>query len=216
MDRWSSRKGLPTKVKIGLGAVGLLLLLALFYYFAPSANSQTVAAARLTISTVTQGRFDDFLPLRARVEPSLTVFLDAVEGGRVEQVLVEDGTIVQQGQLLAVLSNPELQLNVLARQTEVTQQINSMRSQELALDQTRLANERARIEADLAADKARRQYEMQRPLAERGFVAGAPSPTAATPMTPTAAAPRCCAARRRPTSGCSRASSPSCAPRERR
>ena len=80
--------------------------------------------------------------------------------------------MVQQGQLLAVLSNSDLQLNVLARQTEVTQQINSMRSQELALNQTRLANERARIEADLATQTARRQYEMQRPLAERGFVAG--------------------------------------------
>jgi HlyD family secretion protein len=172
MDRVVAKGGLPTKVKIGLGAIGLILLLALFYYFAPSANSQTVPTSRLTISTVTQGRFDDFLPLRARVEPLVTVFLDAVEGGRVEQVLVEDGTVVQQGQMLAVLSNPELQLNVLARQTEVTQQINNMRSQELALNQNRLANERARIEADLATGTARRQYEMQRPLAERGFIAG--------------------------------------------
>jgi len=172
MDRVVEKRGLPTKVKIGLGALGLLLLLALFYEFAPSANSQTVPVSRLTVSTVTQGRFDDFLPLRARVEPSVTVFLDAVEGGRVERVLVEDGTVVQQGQLLAVLSNPELQLNVLARQTEVTQQINNMRSQELALNQNRLANERARIEADLATETARRQYEMQRPLAARGFVAG--------------------------------------------
>ena len=56
-----------------------------------------------------------------------------------------------------MLSNSDLQLNVLARQTEVTQQINSMRSQELALTQTRLANERARIEADLATQTARRQ-----------------------------------------------------------
>lgn len=172
MDRVVARRGLSTRVKIGLGAIGLLLLLALFYYFAPSANSQTVPASRLTISAVTQGRFDDFLPLRARVEPSVTVFLDAVEGGRVEQVLVEDGTVVRQGQMLAVLSNPELQLNVLARQTEVTQQINNMRSQELALNQNRLSNERARIDADLATGTARRQYEMQRPLAERGFVAG--------------------------------------------
>jgi len=172
MDRVVAKRGLPNRVKIGLGAIGLLLLLALFYYFAPSANSQTVPASRLTISTVTQGRFDDFLPLRARVEPLVTVFLDAVEGGRVERILVEDGTVVQQGQMLAILSNPELQLNVLARQTEVTQQINNMRSQELALNQNRLANERARIEADLATGTARRQYEMQRPLAERGFVAG--------------------------------------------
>src|SRR5205085_5515723 len=106
------------------------------------------------------------------VQPSLTVFLDAVEGGRVERILVEDGAMVQQGQMLAVLSNSDLQLTVLARQTEVTQQINNMRSQELSLNQNRLANERARIEADLATQTARRQYEVQRPLAERGFVSG--------------------------------------------
>jgi HlyD family secretion protein len=106
------------------------------------------------------------------VTPSLTVYLDAVEGGRVEQIMVEDGAVVQQGQLLAVLSNTDLQLNLLARQTEVTQQINSMRSQELALSQTRLANQRALIEAELAVQTAQRQYEVQRPLAERGFVAG--------------------------------------------
>jgi len=170
MDRVVESRALPYRVKIGLAAGGLILVLLLFYYFMPGANSQTVAASRLTISEVKQGRFDDFLPLRARVEPLVTVYLDAVEGGRVEQVLVEDGAMVQPGQLLAVLSNPELQLNVLARQTEVTQQLNSMRSQELALAQSRLANERARIEADLATETARRQYESQRPLAERGFV----------------------------------------------
>src|SRR5688572_10363290 len=172
MDRVVERKGLSRNVKIGLAAAGVLLLALLFYFYAPASNSQTVEASRLTISTAQRGRFDDFLPLRARVEPLVTVFLDAVEGGRVEQVLVEDGAMVQPGQMLAVLSNSDLQLNVLARQTEVTQQINSMRSQELALNQTRLANERALIEAELAADMARRQFDVQRPLAQRGFVSG--------------------------------------------
>ena len=172
MDREVASRRLSPKAKIAVGAGALALLLALFWYFMPAGNSQTVEASRLTISPVTEGRFDDFLPLRAQVQPSLTVFLDAVEGGRVERVLVEDGAMVTQGQILAELSNSDLQLNVLARQTEVTQQINSMRSQELALNQTRLANERARIEADLATQTARRNYEIQQPLAERGFVVG--------------------------------------------
>jgi HlyD family secretion protein len=172
MDRVIEKKGLPQRVKIAIGAGLLVLGAGAFYAMAPDGSSQTVAADRVTVSTVTQGRFDDFLPLRGRVTPLVTVYLDAVEGGRVEKVLVEDGAMVQQGQLLAVLSNSDLQLNLLARQTEVTQQINSMRSQELALSQTRLNNERARIEAELAATKARRQYELQRPLAEKGFVPG--------------------------------------------
>lgn len=172
MDRVVERRSLSPRIKASITALLLAIGGIVAYTLAPSADSQTIAASRLTISTVTDGRFEDFLPLRARVTPLITVFLDAVEGGRVDRILVEDGAMVKQGQLLAVLSNAELQLSVLARQTEVTQQINSMRSQELALAQSRNQNERDRIEADLAATKARRQYEMQVPLAARGFVAG--------------------------------------------
>jgi HlyD family secretion protein len=142
----------------------------LFWWFAPSGSSQTVGADHVTISTVTRGTFDDFIPLRARVTPLLTVYIDAVEGGRVEKMLVEDGATVAQGQPIALLSNAELQLSTLARQTEVEQQINNMRSQELALAQTRLSNERAVLAAETVNDKARRQYERERPLAEKGFV----------------------------------------------
>ena len=172
MDKLVARRGFPRNLQIALGVAALAALAIAAFLLSPARNSQAVESARLTVSTVGRGQFEDFLPLRGRVTPSVTVFLDAVEGGRVEQVLVEDGAMVQEGQPLAILSNSDLQLNVLARQTEVTQQINSMRSQELALAQTRLANERALIEAELTAQTARRQYEVQRPLVERGFVSG--------------------------------------------
>ena len=170
MDKVVVATGLSQRSKIAIGAAALVLFALLFWWFAPSAGSQTVAAERLTISVVSKGTFDDFLPLRARVEPLVTVYLDAVEGGRVEKVLVEDGAIVQQGQLLAVLSNSDLALNLLARQSDVSREVNSMRSQELALAQTSIGDERAVIDAQLAADKARRQYEMQKPLMEKGYV----------------------------------------------
>lgn len=172
MDRVVVRRTIPMPAKIGAAVVAVLLLVALFYWFAPRANSEAIPADRLTISTVQKGRFDDFLPLRAGVTPLLTVYLDAVEGGRVEKILVEDGTVVHKGQPLAILSNPDLQLNLLGRQADVSREVNSMRSMELALAQTRTNDERAVIDAQLTADKAKRDYEMQRPLAEKGFVTG--------------------------------------------
>ena len=172
MDRVVERRQVDRRLVYAGGAAALLVFAALFWFLAPRAGDQSVAADRLTISTVKRGVFEDFLPLRARSTPLVTVFLDAVEGGRVEQVLVEDGASVARGQLLAVLSNSDLQLNLLARQADVSREINSMRSQELALSQASLNNERAVLEADLATRKAQRQYELQRPLAERGFVAG--------------------------------------------
>jgi HlyD family secretion protein len=170
MDKVVARKGLPRNARIAIGVAVVLLAAILFYLFAPTANSQTVASDRLTVSTVARGRFDDFLPLRARVTPLVTVYLDAVEGGRVERVLVEDGAVVQQGQLLAQMSNSDLQINLLARQSDVSRELNSMRSQELALAQSQIGDERAVIDAQLAEDKARRQYETQKPLVEKGYI----------------------------------------------
>ena len=170
MDRVVVRKGIDRRILIAAGGGGLLLLILLFWLFAPRADSQSVEADRLTISTVEQGRFDDFLPLRARVTPLVTVYLDAVEGGRVEKKLVEDGASVVAGQPLAVLSNAELQLSTLEKQAEVEQQLNNMRSQELALTQTRNSNLRDLNQAETDLAKMRRQYELQKPLAEKGFV----------------------------------------------
>jgi HlyD family secretion protein len=170
MDRIVERKRVDKRLLIAGGAAAALLLLLFFWLFAPRGDSASVAQDRLTISTVESGTFEDFLPLRGRVTPLVTVFLDAVEGGRVEQKLVEDGAQVTQGQLLAVLSNADLQLSTLARQTEVEQQLNNMRSQELALAQTRSTNLRDLNQAQTDLAKARRQYELQKPLAERGFV----------------------------------------------
>jgi HlyD family secretion protein len=170
MDRVVVRKKLDKRILIGGAAGAALLLLILFWLFAPRADTLSVSQERLAIAAVESGTFDDFLPLRGRVTPLVTVYLDAVEGGRVDQKLVEDGAHVTQGQLLAVLSNAELQLSTLEKQAEVEQQLNNMRSQELALTQSRNANLRDLNQAETDLAKMRRQYELQKPLAEKGFV----------------------------------------------
>ena len=88
MDRVVEKKGLSKQVKIALAAAAVVIAAIVFYMMAPSGSTQTVAADRVTISAVTRGTFDDFLPLRARVTPLVSVYLDAVEGGRVEKILV--------------------------------------------------------------------------------------------------------------------------------
>jgi HlyD family secretion protein len=171
MDKVVVRNRIDKRILIAGGAAVILILVLFFLFFAPSADSQSVARDRLTISEASNGVFEDFLPLRAKVTPLVTVYLDAVEGGRVEKKVVEDGAQVVQGQLLAVLSNAELQLSTLEKQAEVEQQLNNMRSQELALVNTRNANLRDLNQAETDLAKARRQFDLQKPLAEMGFVA---------------------------------------------
>src|SRR5690349_16397891 len=171
MDRVVERKRLDKRLLIAGASSAVLLLIVLFWLFAPRSDTMSVSRDRLSISPVESGVFEDFLPLRARVTPLVTVYLDAVEGGRVEKKLVDDGAQVTQGQLLAVLSNAELQLSTLEKQAEVEQQLNNMRSQELALTDTHNNNLRDLNQAETDLAKARRLYELQKSLADRGFVA---------------------------------------------
>lgn len=170
MDRVVEKKGLSQRVKMMIGGGAAVVALAGFLVFAPTGDSQTVEASRITISTVSKGVFEDFLPLRGRVTPSLTIFLDAVEGGRVEQILVEDGANVQKGQLLAVMSNAQLQLDVLSREAQVTEQLNIMRGQELALERNRLESRSSLVEADYQLSRLKRQLDRDAALVEKGWV----------------------------------------------
>ena len=170
MDKVVVRKRIDPRILIAGAVAAVLLVVVIFWMFAPRADSMSVAKDRLTISEAQSGTFDDFLPVRARVTPLVTVYLDAVEGGQVQKKLVEDGAQVTSGQLLAVLSNAELQLSTLEKQAEVEQQLNNMRSQELALANTRSSNLRDLNQAQTDLAKARRQYELYKPLAEKGFV----------------------------------------------
>lgn len=170
MDRVVEKKGLTKRIKMMIGGGAATVALAAFLLLAPSGNSQTVDASRITVSSVQKGVFEDFLPLRGRVTPSLTVYLDAVEGGRVEQVLVEDGATVQKGQLLAVMSNAQLQLDVLSREAQVTEQLNIMRGQELALERARLESRRNLVEADYQLSRLKRQLDRDGALVEKGWV----------------------------------------------
>jgi len=102
----------------------------------------SVDNSRIVVSKVTSGVFEDFIPIRGRVTPAKTVYLDAIEGGRVERILVEDGASLTAGNLIVELSNASLQLSVLGNETRVAEQLNNMRSIELSLEQNRLQHKR--------------------------------------------------------------------------
>lgn len=165
MDRRVEKKA--SKKQLAVYAVVAMAILAFAWWFLDTlagGRSLTVNSQRIAISPVTTGIYEDFIPLRGRLVPSSTVFLDAIEGGRVEQVLLEDGALVEAGDLIAVLSNTNLQLEVLGREAAVTEQLNNMRTIELQLEQNRLAHKRNLVEIDYQITRLSREIARQREL----------------------------------------------------
>ena len=152
------------------GALGVLLFAWWFVDTLLGGRSLSINSERITVSQVTTGTYEDFIPLRGRLVPRSTVFLDAIEGGRVEQILVEDGAVVEAGDLIAVLSNTNLQLEVLGREAAVTEQLNNMRTIELQLEQNRLAHKRNLVEIDYQIIRLNRDIARQRELITKNLV----------------------------------------------
>ena len=171
MDRAVAKKTpIARMVAYGVGAI----LAALFIYWLVGmllgGRSLSVNSQRIFVSDVTVGTFEDFIPLRGRLVPRSTVYLDAIEGGRVEEVLLEDGALVEAGDPIARLSNTNLQLEVLGREAAVTEQLNNMRTIELQLEQNRLSHKRNLVEIDYQIIRLNRSIERQRELAEQNLV----------------------------------------------
>jgi len=147
MDRKIERATRKPLFVIG-GIAAATLLIIVIWVSRDSSTSYTLDGQRIRTSTVETGVFEDYIPLRATVEPERTVFLDAIEGGRVENILVDDGAYVEEGQPILELSNTSLQLDVIAREAEVSEQLNNLRNTQLAIEQNRLSLKSDLIEID--------------------------------------------------------------------
>jgi len=134
-------------------------------------RSQNIKINSVTISPVIQGAFIDALSLRGQVLPKTTIYLDTVAGGQVEQRLVEQGEYVEQGQPLVRLSNTNLQLDVMGREAQVTEQLNFLRNTQMNMATNRLNLRRDLLEIDLQISHLTRRLKQSKPLAAKGVLA---------------------------------------------
>jgi len=171
MDRKVTTNVSPMKKWLSLTLIILLIIFA-GYMIANKSTGKVLSVdnSRIVISKVTSGVFEDFIPIRGRVTPAKTVYLDAIEGGRVEKILVEDGASLTAGNLIVELSNASLQLSVLGNETRVAEQLNNMRSIELNLEQNRLQHKRNIVDIKHQIKLLSRQVERSQSLIETGAI----------------------------------------------
>lgn len=161
MDRIIEKKKWTTK-KITLIAAGGFIGMLLIYnfVFADHASSLNVKHDRITIGQAQNGRFEEFIAIDGNVEPLHTIYLDMVEGGRVEKLFTDDGRKINKGDTILKISNSTLQIDFLNRETQLFDLVNERQNSEITMkqDQIKTLNSLAEIEYNLkqAENKFRR------------------------------------------------------------
>lgn len=154
-------------ISISIAFLGIVVYLL---FFSDHSSKLNVERDKLTISEVIENEFLDYMTATGTVEPLTTVYLDAVEGGRVEQILIEEGSMVNKGDIILRLTNPDLNLRILTSQADLAEQENRLRDTKIMMEQQRIELRRQIIQYEFDLIKLNRTYQSNKTLFNQGLI----------------------------------------------
>jgi HlyD family secretion protein len=150
-------------------AVGAILLISFVIYLSMSfggSSTLNIDTERIILSTVKDGVFQENIPVNGSVLPVTTIYLDALEGGRVEEIFVEDGTIMKQGEPILRLSNTDLELSLVNQETSVYNLLTQMQISQNAARENTINKLNRKTDVENAFIEANRKYNLNKALYE--------------------------------------------------
>ena len=152
------------------GIAGVVLLIAASVYFTSGKSRLNVESDRLTVAEVKQGVFQENIPINGVVLPLTTIYMDAQEGGRVEEKYVEDGAVMKKGDPILRLSNTDLLMTMMSQQSVVFNTLTQMQISRSAAQQNTVGklNQMADVESQLT--EAERIYKVNKRLYDQKVI----------------------------------------------
>ena len=168
MDRVIEKKKWGTKKLLTIaGIAALVLLIAGSIYFTSGKTKLNVDTERISISEIKKGAFQEFIPVNGVVLPQTTIYLDAIEGGRVEEKYVDDGATMKKDQPILRLSNTDLELSLVNQETQVYNLITQMQIAKNAAQQNTTTNLNQMTDVENNLKEAERIYNLNKTLYEK-------------------------------------------------
>lgn len=171
MDKKIAKKTWTVKRIATYGGVALLVVfIAYQFIFADRRSKLKVEKAKITISDVKRGVFQEFIPQTGTVEPSRTVYLDAIEGGNIRRIVKESGAIVKAGDLIMELTNLNRELSVLSQEASLNESITRIRDTRLNITRNDLEQRQTLALIDNQLAILEPQYRRQKQLYEKKLI----------------------------------------------
>lgn len=171
VDRVIKKKKWSRKRILTISAiVAVVALIGTSYYMTSGKSRLNVDTERITISEVKNGSFQEFIPVNGIVLPVTTIYLDAIEGGRVEEKYVEDGAIVKKTQPILRLANTDLELSLSNQETQVFNVLTQMQNTRNNAEQNTIRQLNQMAEVDNAVTEAERIYKLNKKLYDQNAI----------------------------------------------
>lgn len=160
MDKPIAKKtGIQKKHILYSGAALAFIVLIYMAFFTSRTSTYKVEKDKLIIESVIEDQFNDYITVPGTVEPITIIYLDAQEGGRVEEKVVEEGSMVKKGDIILKLSNPDLHLNILDSEAQLAEKENFLRNTQINMEQQRLQIKRELVNLKYEIERKERNYQ---------------------------------------------------------
>lgn len=171
MDRKIKKKKWTLKRIASIGGATLLVVFVAYQLlFADRRSKLNVEREKITIAEVKRGVFQERIPQTGTVQPSVTFYLDAIEGGTIKKIHKESGAMLTKGDVILELSNLNRELNVLSQEASLNESINRLRQTRLQLEQNDLQQQQTLALIENQLDILEPQYKRQRQLYEKELI----------------------------------------------
>lgn len=164
MDRDIQIKGLRKQTLSLLIGGGVLLLLVVWAVFSDHSTKLRVEGKSLIIGEVTKSAFNDYIRLSGQVKPASIIQVTAMEGGIVEKINVTEGSMVQKGDVILVLKNPNLNLQILDSEAQLAEKQNFLRNTQIQMEQDKLSLRQELLDVQVDVIRKKRAFEQQNAL----------------------------------------------------
>ena len=149
---------------------GVLLLFIVWLIVRPNAKTLRVDRDTISVSSAVKGEFNDYIRVSGRVQPMTTIQLSPQEGGIVQTILIEEGSAVHAGDPILVLSNDNLDLQILNSEAELAEKENILRNTMIQMEQQKLSVRQEEMQLSIDVRRNSRAYEQQKALYEERLI----------------------------------------------
>ena len=165
MDKVIEKKKWTTKKILNIVGISVFVIFIIWLLFFRDKSSKLyIDKTQISIATVLKDKFQEFIPIDGVVFPRNTIYIDAVQGGFVEKVYVEDGAMLEKGDTIMKLSNANMELRMMEQETRIFEAINQYQNTKIGLEQNKFYRQKEIVDLEYQIDLARIDFERKEKL----------------------------------------------------
>lgn len=153
------------------GSILLLLFVLYMLLFRDNRSRIYIDQDKVTIATVERSEFQEFIPVDGIVHPLVTIYIDAIFGGRVEEIFVRDGALVEKGEPILRLSNATIEKEYMFQENQALEVLNNYQNTQLNIERNKFTLEREMADLEYQKEIATADFRRKKELYEAGHMA---------------------------------------------